>query len=784
VAVHELALARVLAGDLERVHPDWRLTVLVLDGDRVDGEPFETVAVAAVDPPDRALLEVVTRGPGTLAAALRPSLMAWLARRSGGPVAWLDPTVRLFEALDPLAGPARDGVALVPLHPRFEPARGLTARGPFESGIVAASDVAALEWWAGLVGEEARRSGERFDPLAGHALAALTAASDGVRIVRDRSLCAGWWTLAAGGRIDGSPPALDGERLRAFNAAGFDPARPHWLSTEAGAGAARISDSPALAALLAAHARETVDAGWEPDCEAWRYATLPGEVALDDDLRHLFALAAREGADLGDPFEAVGAAAFLDWIDGESPVGAGVSWYLERVHRRRADLQVAFPDLAGGDGARLVQWMETHGVREEPVLAKLIERRPLSRRDEVARRATAPSGTAGVRIVGYLGDGLGIGEAARSYARSLAAAGMDVETVEVPAPMERRAASGGGTANRRRVAWEGTPRRDAAAPGAEIVCVNPPELLRLHRAGMERPPGVHRIGVWAWELDTIPPDWEQAYPLVDEIWVYSEHVASALRDAPVPVSVVPLSIDLGRLGSPAARSADASPFTFLFVFDLLSSVERKNPLGLIEAYHSAFAPGEGARLVLKTSNGDNRPEQLERIRVAALGRPDIEVIDEFLPVERRDALIAGCDCYVSLHRAEGFGLTIAEAMAAGRPAIATGWSGNLGFMTAETSHLVGWRPALVEAGSELYPAGARWAEPDLDEAAALMRQVRDDPEAARLLGEAGCRHVCELLAPAIVGARARDRLEEIARATPSRRPGRVRAALARRGGRT
>ncbi len=767
----------MLAADLERVHPGWRLTVLVLDQDSPDGEPFETVGVDRIERPEPGLLEIVTRGPGALAAALRPSLMAWLARRSDGPVVWLDPTVRLFGALDPLVEPAREGVAVASLHPRFEPASGLEARGPFESGIVAASDAAALDWWAGLTADAARRSGARFDPLAGDALGALVAASDGTEVVRDPALCAGWWTLAAGARLEGRPPRLDGRPLRALNLVGFDPGRPHWLSSEAGAGEARASASPALADLLATHARDLIDAGWERDAGRWRYAELPGGLALDDDLRDLFALARREGAALGDPFTAAGCAAFLDWVDGESPVGAGVTWYLERVHRRRDDLRLAFPDLAGGDGRRLAEWMETDGAREEPVLAALLERRAQPRRDPSPPAPRPVAAGATVRVVGYLGDGLGIGEAARSYARALTAAGFDVETAGIPAPMAHPAGSGGRIARRRRVAWEQTATAAGPGPAVELVCVNPPELLRLHRAGMGRADGAHRIGVWAWELDTIPPQWEEAFALVDEVWVYSEHVASALRGSPVPVTVMPLAIDVERLGAAAGGPA-AEPFTFLFVFDLLSSIERKNPLGLIEAYRSAFEPGEGARLLLKTSNGDNRPEQLERIRVAALGRPDVEVIDEFLPVDRRDALIAGCGCYVSLHRAEGFGLTIAEAMAAGRPAIATGFSGNLDFMTPEISELVGWSPARVPAGSEIYPAGARWAEPDLAAAAAAMRRLHSDRAAARALGEAGRRHVEALLAPAAVGARARRRLEQILDETGGR--GRIRSALARR----
>lgn len=771
------ALARALAQGLSRVHPDWRLAVLLLDGDPAEasGEPFDAVGVDALGLSEPGLLELLARGPRALGVALRPALMAHLAERDDGPVVWLDPTLQVLGPLDRLVEAGRRGLALVPLHARRERLAGLAARGPFESGVVACDAPALLRWWANLTTDEARAAGAAFDPLADHALGAVLGASDQVRVLRDRALCAGWWTLAAGGRLAGEPVELDGEPLSAFNVAGFDPARPHWLSDEAGAEGVRVSESPALARLLESRARALLAAGWERDAGPWGYRTLRGGVAVDDDLRDLFALARRGGVEPGDPFTEAGAGAFLDWIDSESPIGAGVTWMLERVHRRRPDLQLAFPDLPGGDGRRLVAWMEEHGAHEEPLLATLLERR--AARPGSASPSRRPGrGRATVRVVGYLEDGPGLGEAARSYVRSLAAAGVEVEGVSVPAPLDG-SEDAGRPRRRRRVSWDSAAAGDAD-PAVEVVCMNPPELLRAAAAGMTRPDGGYRIGVWAWELDSVPADWVAAFPLVDELWVYSEYVAAALRpSAPVPVSVAPLAVDPPpRMPAVSARG---EPFTFLFVFDLFSSIERKNPLGLIAAYRSAFAPGDGTRLTIKTSGGADRPDQLERIRVEAAGREDIEVVDDFVSEAERDALIAGCDCYASLHRAEGFGLTLAEAMAAARPVVATAFSGNLDFMTEDTAYLVGWRPARVEAGSQLYPEGARWAEPDVDEAARLLRAVYDDPAAARARGVAARDHVTELLSRKAVGARLRERLEEIqATRTPdSRQAGGVKRVL-------
>ena len=146
-------------------------------------------------------------------------------------------------------------------------------------------------------------------------------------------------------------------------------------------------------------------------------------------------------------------------------------------------------------------------------------------------------------------------------------------------------------------------------------------------------------------------------------------------------------------------------FLFLFAFDFFSIIERKNPLGLVRAFTQAFRPGEGPTLVLKTINGEKRLTDLERLRVAAADRPDIRLVDEYYTSEQKNALLRLCDCYVSLHRSEGFGLTMAEAMGLAKPVIATAYSGNMDFMSHENSYLVDYETSEVPADSDPYPTG-------------------------------------------------------------------------------
>ena len=192
-----------------------------------------------------------------------------------------------------------------------------------------------------------------------------------------------------------------------------------------------------------------------------------------------------------------------------------------------------------------------------------------------------------------------------------------------------------------------------------------------------------------------------------------------MRKFPLPVVVpsVPDGVPRAALGLPEDR------FVFLFVYDFLSTVERKNPLGLIDAYTRAFGPDDGTALVLKSINGEKHLEQLEQVRAAAAGRPDVFVLDEYLSPTHHSALLGHCDAYVSLHRSEGFGLDMAAAMGLGKPVIATRYSGNLEFMDDATSYLVDYELEPIGPGCEPYPADSRWASPRLDHAAELMRRV-------------------------------------------------------------
>ena len=379
----------------------------------------------------------------------------------------------------------------------------------------------------------------------------------------------------------------------------------------------------------------------------------------------------------------------------------------------------------------------------------------------------------GVNVVGFFRAEFGQGEAARRVLLALRRA-------EVPFSA---------------INYDRVPHRQAhpfeangiAEYPANVICLNAEHLLQFVQDGgaalLRRRSAA---GLWFWEGSRMPRELRPAIDLLDEIWVASDFVAQTIAvetDKPVltfPLPVIapePPTLTRSELGIPDDR------FVFLFVFDFFSTLERKNPLGLVEAFTRAFPEPGHPLLYLKSINGDRDPANLQRLQAAIGGRPDIVLSDGYVSGERLASLTAACDCYVSLHRSEGFGLTIAEAMSLGKPAIATGYSGNLAFMDEGSSFLVPYALTELDQAVGPYPAGTVWADPDLEVAAELMCKVVADPEQAGERGEAGRAAVAERQsverAAAFVAGRV-PRLERIAheRATRETAGTRVAAYLA------
>jgi glycosyltransferase involved in cell wall biosynthesis len=813
--MESLPRARALGRSLLRHQPDWHLDVVLVAGaDVVSAADHEgSLSVRSVSQDvdldiETLLARYNERDLGTL---LMPRLLERYAERTSEPVLHLPSTVWILAELQPIESAlSSHGVLLVPRITVDVPDDGLgPTRDEMEwagridetiMGVDASADAKAfLAWWSdrvnGTLGSlDARRSGARPEdrPWLARFLE-LAPARFSTAVLDDPGCNLSMWNLHRRTLAEGPDGVLVDGRwpLRFLNLPGFDPERPHRLN--AAASRARVSRSPVLHDLCDEYAAELRQCGWK-DSDHRREVgrRLADGLVYDEPLRAMYASALALGEPFEDLFSEEGTRAFLAWLEGPAPRGSanGINRYVfHRVARERPDVVRAYPDLDGADGPEYVAWCQAFGRQELSIPERFMppgtthksmtmpQAAPATDGETVRSlptpadaHATAADKGPAVRLTGYLGHSLGLGAAARGYARALGAAGVPVSTVTVPLhhlalPVELD--GGYGRHSFEDLVHDGV-------HGFEIVAVNADELpdfiARLGEDYFEGP----RIGVWGWETNSIPPRWQRAFALIDEIWVYSRFMAENIGAvAPVPVTALPPPVEPPADPVVPVDLGVPTGFLFLFVFDYLSTVQRKNPVGLIEAFKLAFAPGEGPRLLLKTINAPLRPLAEEEVLWAAHGRPDIHVIDRSLSRQELGSVMAACDCYVSLHRAEGFGLTMAEAMALGKPVIGTGYSGNVDFMNSDNSYLVDFTIGRVGAECEIYPPEGEWADPSVEHAAELMRRVWSDPEEARRLGARAAEDIARKLSPQATGEAMRRRLEELADS-----PTRARAAAA------
>ncbi len=341
--------------------------------------------------------------------------------------------------------------------------------------------------------------------------------------------------------------------------------------------------------------------------------------------------------------------------------------------------------------------------------------------------------TPGINLVGFAYGEFGLGESLRALATACDAGGIPFVVKDVDMRLRSRQAD-------RSIAGHVT---DELRHKVSLYCVNPDMMKPVFPAlRTTRELGGRNIGYWYWELDAIPAVWADALSRVDEIWVATEFVADAMRRATDrPVLKIPPPLEI-RMSRPYARAEFGLPertFLFLFSFDFNSFHLRKNPEGAVRAFCTAFpASRRDVGLVVKSINGNVQRDRLGAFMEVIGGDDRILVKDGFLSRDEVYGMESVVDAYVSLHRAEGLGLGMAESMVLGKPVIATGYSGNLEFMDPQNSCLVGYRLVPIAPGEYLYDdARFRWADPDIDQAAAAMRRLVDEPEFRTRIAAAG-----------------------------------------------
>ncbi len=580
---------------------------------------------------------------------------------------------------------------------------------------------------------------------------------------------------------------VNGMPLAFFHFSGYNPHLPHLLSKHQGEKPRILfSEHPQLKKLCDEYGQDLMAQGFDKTTkEPYLYDRLGNGIKLDQFSRRLYRDALlkasnenhgtqtethsppgpfyKDGNDfviwLNEPPEDL-TAKMASSVHQPSPIrlynNAYPSRYLLAIHQARVDLQAAFPDPLGTDQYRLVEWADNEAIlgRLDPRLVpgspaakellKLASGKSYNHQSATTANIPLPRSQTraggrhdkpiladssdhlipGMRVTGYFQAETGTGEHARLVLSAVEKAG-----ITAGAYIDNNMIS------RQSHTFDYPDRNDL---NTNVVCINADQLPHFaEKVGREFFEGRYNIGLWAWELEEMPEHFAKAASCLDEIWAnssFTQQAISKITDKPVFSFPLPVKEPIITKKFDRKRLGIGSEPMFLFCFDLMSVMERKNPLGLIEAFSMAFQDGEGPKLVIKAVGGEHKIADLEKLKYAASKRSDIIIFDSYLSFEENAALIESCDCYVSLHRSEGFGLTLAEAMALAKPVISTKYSGNLDFMTHENSFLVPFEHVNIPSGCDPYPSSMKWADPDLEMAAGFMRDVVEKPDLAKEKG--------------------------------------------------
>ncbi len=330
-----------------------------------------------------------------------------------------------------------------------------------------------------------------------------------------------------------------------------------------------------------------------------------------------------------------------------------------------------------------------------------------------------------IEVIGFFHSISGIGESARLCAQQLAADGYRVHCTSVETFFRKP----------KILPWDwptpATHPGDTPAINCRIYHLNPPMLPPvILQMGIAQFKQAYNIGYWAWELEAIPDEWINALRYMNAIITpshFTTRVIQRYTDSPVLTATHPVTCGATSSDIPARLNIPAQAFVVSSIFSFGSAMERKNPLGLIAAFKAALAHKPDAYLILKANAGGDSPEKKQLLDAIA-GHPTILLIDQQWSHADILGLIQCSDLYASLHRSEGFGLTLAEAMLLHTPVLTTAWSGNMDFCNADNSFLVPSKPIAVNSSHPEFSdfEQATWADADISVATQWLADIYQD----------------------------------------------------------
>ena len=406
-----------------------------------------------------------------------------------------------------------------------------------------------------------------------------------------------------------------------------------------------------------------------------------------------------------------------------------ITRFMSAIHQVRPDLQGLFNLQTSQGRYEFIKWFLLHGTKE------VFRPNVFSVKNEIGS-------IHGVNLIGFVHATFGLGEFLKSTRKSLdsySIAHHSIDTEDKVAVLKHK---------------------------VNVFCLPGMEHYKLpYKYDWPLFKETYNVGYWPWELDQWSKKYDFCFGASDEIWAIIKFSQEALQKSTqqvvhhMPIAVLPPVV-----GSFQRKDfgLDDSRFYFLGILDFNSYVARKNPMGVLKAFKKAFAGNDKVGMVFKTLNLDPTKSDSKAFLDEIAGDPRVVVINEDLQKEKLWALIKTCNAYISLHRAEGFGLPIAEAMLMGLPVVCTGYSGNLDFTRDDNSYLV--KHTLIEIAPgeyHFFEAGQKWAEPSIDHAAEQMLKLFQNPTEAQAKAQKGKATIENEFSVQAIGAKMKQRLEAI-----------------------
>ena len=748
-AANYLPFAKILASSFLKFHPKSKFYVLLVDGEvnnlSLDlGPGIEVLTPSDLEIDSKVFIRMAIYYDVTeLSTALKPLGLKYLLDSGSNIAIYLDPDIEVFSALvDIPLHLETANIALTPhsLHgipdDALRPsARDIMSSGTFNLGFIAVKNSEQsyefLSWWNEKLIFDCI-SDVKNNLFTDQRWIDYVPSYFDFSIIRNYGYNVAYWNLHERKLTKQSEVVFaNNDELGFFHFSGYSPNKP-WILSKHVADKPRvvISSNPILKELTQNYGNSAAENGWDVKSSIeYGYSNFNKDIKLTPRIRKRYrqeVIDASQGKNAFPPLATDSNELVLAWLNRQIPESGRLNVSLYDVWKGQPDLQTAFPLALGKDAKRFVWWANKYGIKEGKVNKSTIKIYDEPMDTSVDFGLTTRSKKLGVNVAGYFKGEFGVGQFGRLVARAAINSGLPVTSL-----VNER------TDSRQEEEFEISKSKQIYS--VTISAVNADQFsLWLDDLPKELKQNSKFVGVWAWEIETFPKQFYPAFDYVDEIWAISSFVKNSIQPrTEKPVYVVPGPIIAPQITERLDRSViglSEKEEYILFMFDYFSIFKRKNPIDLIQTHVLAFPDESGPKLIIKTVNGSKNPSQQEQLRFAVGARMDILILDMYLSREQLHSLVNECQIYISLHRSEGYGLTLAEAMSLGKPVMATAYSGNMDFMNASNSVLVPYD--LVSVGEDAYPyqSDSFWAQPDISFAANALRELSDDSERRMRIG--------------------------------------------------